>query len=100
MKPNQNDQKGNQAQTVKGQFQGKDSNDSSKTVRKNDDRSSGETKGEPTPPETPATPDIPIPPNPSGDPRREYDDTGHEHVHHPPKADLSPHESMQGFVGE
>ena len=100
MKPNHKDQNGTQSPTGNGQFQGKESNESSKTVRKNDDHSSGETKGEPTSVETPATPDIPNPPNPSGDPSREYDDTDHEHVHHPPKADPSAHESMQGFVGE
>lgn len=99
MNPTQKDQKGKDATTDR-EHQGKESNDSSRTVRKNDDHSSGETKEEPTPPETPATPDIPITPNPSGDPRREYDDTGHEHVHHPPKAESSAAESMRGFVGE
>lgn len=100
MKSKKNEQKGNEAKPGSRENIEKGNDESSKNVRKNDDHSSGETKGEPTSVETPATPDIPSTPNPSGDPSREYDDTDHEHVHHPPKADNSSHESMRGFVGE
>lgn len=91
MNPTQKDQKLKEPENANQQDQVKGSQDPSKTVRRNDDPSLGETKVEPTPPDTP---DIPTPPNPSSDPRREYDDTGHEHVHHPPKGETSSQESM------
>lgn len=58
--------------------------------RKNVDVSAGDRGEEPTPP-------IPNPDTPSKPSRREYEDPGHEHTYHPPKA---PGKHQPGFMGE
>lgn len=91
MKQNQKGQQGQDTKTGKKQNHGKAGTNSPKNIRKNNDVSSGDTQEEPTTPTTPATPTTP---------RREYEDPGHEHIHHPPTDKPSSPESMQGFVGE
>ena len=94
MKQNQKAQPGQKSKAGEKQDQGKVGNASLKSIRKNEDVSSGDTKEEPT---TPGTPNTPTPPPPPG---REYEDPGHEHTYHPPTANPSSAETMRGFVGE
>lgn len=78
MKENKKSQQGQGGRTGGNQNRNRGSNPTQGSLR-NADVSAGD-RGEETPPPGP-NPDTP--PNPS---RREYDDTGHEHVYHPPKA--------------
>ena len=88
MKQNQKGQQGQDTKTGKKQNLGKAGTNSPKNIIKNNAVSSGDTPEEPTTPATPTTP------------RREYEDPGHEHVHHPPTDNPSSPKSLEGFVGE
>ena len=90
MKENKKSQQSQGGKTGGKQNQNNKGSNPTQGFRKNADISAGDRGEEPTPP----IPNPDTPPKPS---RREYEDPGHEHTYHPPKA---PGKHQPGFMGE